>query len=1306
MGMLRRASGHLVPFKQEPGKRIASVEPAFEMKPGHLYFSTRAMHWEQCDRKGVYKGNDNGDFWEGGMNVVWACNNKRCANKDEHKRFLKYAGKENCPHCNGTDIRDWEYEVFGKKGELLTKTDEGKYRWETWKGAQLNRNHNEKDHLGQVVDVWPVPPHKGIDELLEVDAALNKRLAERIALGQVTGTSLEVLVGASMCSCCFHIATDEHAPKEKGGWCDHLRMYKGRYDPKTGQRVFEINKNLIGSGHAIIESGEPADQGARISQVFASADFDANLNKVMATKKHVIASDNNPPPDASVAPKGMPVVSASVQAIIEKNAAKRRSVGNARVGNRSEGTDLPSGPVSVPDFRNMGAQLKAFGNYVSSRSDEEVAMAGLPPEMRKKMEAMNKMDTKTKIALGIEEANPLRVDKEFVAAHLKPLVATKKVTAKAIAAAINELTGTETERAYFSSGINERTLSGARTAALKRLASRKACMEDSESIKELVIDALGDALQDAADSLSQQVTEDTTNDLLLNTEQLIDTDDHQNDFVEYLDEGNDATQENLGEIASGPEVGDVPMEGSEKDAIMVKTIPQVEATEKEENMKIEAQVQPHVTTQRKTPTETEVSATNLDGNGLDKNPKAVEVPASEERSSAPAKFPTDSMLATLTARKASLQEQLLTAKPEEFATIVASLKKVEAQIKIETESFPMATELGGNGLDKNASPVDVKHEAPRSTPTATTPGSDETASSAQDGNGLRTAKVEVEKAPAERSTKSEEFPVAKDQKREDEKARDMKKEIMPGNDDNALEKDKMTKTSDMNKADQDAKNQGVASPSGSDADKTDIDNKGQAAPTKKEDGEADVKMQGQEAKTPTITNEQQDAAQGKTTPSKPANPDADAKVKGQDAPTKSTDEYDDARSLAADPDALSYPKDMLRSGSVTAEFVELTEPGKRSASYWEVKHNDEPLCRITAKAAWEDSVIEKFSVFASADYGRKLVAELQEHGLAHVAKETFKPGALEIVRKAQSVSETMPVTNPTNTAAPVSVSPGVSDKVLNEAKPGLATADILSNTLAPLIIESDSLSTSGVIKDLVELAGDQNKVTEFTTKLNEAVQTLRNKAGMPSDSGAAAPAAAPMENAAAPAAPAQPTAPAPEAYGATQMTAQASRIAELEAANSKLQTKNSALLRGQRIESVVKAAQSVGILDNYNKFVKAGKSRKEAKRMAQKVIETEVTKFLSLPNEACESSLDTLIKSVKAVAALGDRSASRRAASFEQMNREAGNVGILTGLSGDNTSSPEWSKKNSLSLSWKVANSIDSDKFNEQSKHTNRRKDD
>jgi hypothetical protein len=184
---------------------------------------------------------------------------------------LKYEGKDCCPHCGSKDIYDWEFETFQTRGELLAKTQDGRFRYETWKGEPVNINHNSEIRIGVIEDVWTDPPNKAIVELLSIDRAKNSRLAAKIESGVVDSGSMELLTGIGLCGLCFHVHTTENE------FCDHLKSRKGGIDPESGLRIFEICKSISGCGHAIIETGEPADSGALVRSILA-VKSDTNLN--------------------------------------------------------------------------------------------------------------------------------------------------------------------------------------------------------------------------------------------------------------------------------------------------------------------------------------------------------------------------------------------------------------------------------------------------------------------------------------------------------------------------------------------------------------------------------------------------------------------------------------------------------------------------------------------------------------------------------------------------------------------------------------------------------------------------------------------------------------------------------------------------------------------------------------------------------------------------------------------------------------------------------------------------------------------
>jgi hypothetical protein len=1196
-------------------------------------------------------------------------------------------------------------------------------------------NHDENRVIGCVKDVWPEPPVCGINELLEVDIDKNPRLADKIRRGQVTGTSLEVLVGASLCPICFHIATDEKQPMEKGGWCDHLRLHKGRYDPKTGVRVFEINKNLQGSGHAIIESGEPADQGARIHEVFAMREPESEtapiFNQGMATRpvssprKSGSLKLQSEPGRMSEKKGVQPGVSPAVQAYIDRQAAKGKSA-RGPLGQRSSEAGLPSTQTPIPDLKGMAEQIKIFGNFRSSRDPEDVAMAGLPPKMRAMMAALGKMTAADKVRLGIESAEALRVDPEFVAACLKPIVATKKVAASDLGTTLSILMGKPEDRSNFIADLTDRSSDSAiRTGALKRLASRRSATQDHENIREIVLDTMADALRDAADQVGQAVTDETITDAVDGADKLVEGDEATKDFVVFLDEdspvGEEAAGEKPGEIAEEEEStqAEVPEEKSEgegvsdepteKKAVMTKEVPldDVEST-KDKTMKT-AQAIPSVDSQKeiKPASTSNVEPDKLGGHKTE-NPDAIKVEQPEVRKTPTGTVPEASnlVLAALQRRQAELQDSMLSADDASLPGIRNELRKVAAQMKIQTGDFPYeGKDLGGNGMSVNPSPVDVPSApAARATPTAKVPGSEEAAKvlPPNEGESLRKAaseqniKLEVEPLPAAKATKPEEFPESEEQKAEKAKQSSMGKEIHPGNKDNALEKDKATKeTKVTEEKDKAQKGQGEKTPATDANEKKDVEQKGQTGATTPVSETAEIKDKGQDKVTTNSADAELDKLQGKTekTPAK-SDDSADAAAKGQGtSPTKSEDIY---------PDAMS-----LKQAKLDVQFVENTAPKMRTASYWEVSRDSKPWFRISARAAFKDQALSAWDEFVSPEYGKLLVATVKRMGTKRFAAANFDEGDLEFVgvRKAQVAGtaggDVMPA-SPANAQGPINAPPAVADGVLDATKPGLSLGDILPSLLAPLVAESETMSTSGAMQELVELAGNQEKVTELTTKLNESVQKLRTDSGKPAEPGVGAPPdanATPGAPAGAPPAPpapnAQSTAPGPVNQGAIPMTAQASkREASMEKEIVALKAERSLLLRGTRIQEVVRQAQLVGIIPNYDTFyAQGGQSRRNAKKLVKAAFDKKVAEIAKMNDDSCLQVLETLSSATKKVAQSGKGSPGRRAAALQSMMIEQGGGRLMTGVPGETTMSDLDGVRlgsKGVRLSWKpkIANDI------------------
>src|SRR5205823_6257369 len=103
---------------------------------------------------------------------------------------------------------DWEFDAFQTKGELLARTQDGRFRYETWKGNPVNVNHQDSKRIGEIFDVWIEPPKKAVIELLRIAKQGphgNESLCRKITAGLVDSGSMELLTGVGACSLCFAV---------------------------------------------------------------------------------------------------------------------------------------------------------------------------------------------------------------------------------------------------------------------------------------------------------------------------------------------------------------------------------------------------------------------------------------------------------------------------------------------------------------------------------------------------------------------------------------------------------------------------------------------------------------------------------------------------------------------------------------------------------------------------------------------------------------------------------------------------------------------------------------------------------------------------------------------------------------------------------------------------------------------------------------------------------------------------------------------------------------------------------------------
>ncbi|MEI6423254.1 MAG: hypothetical protein WCP55_13615, partial [Lentisphaerota bacterium] len=472
MTRFARANIQIYKHDQLRMRRTASLDAPgqIELNPDKLYLLVTSLHWEdsniatESERKlyGVnraYSGQQNGDFFEGGRNVVWEC--RAC-----RKPFLKYPENDNCPHCQSKDINDWEADMFGRQGELLTRTASGKWAFDTWRGCPVHENHNEEITIGTIEDVWPEPDDKAICEMLSIDRRANDRLARKIEAKQVEETSMGVLVGSSICGHCFNVSNDESR------WCECLKKHKGRIHPRTGRHVFEILKNIQGAEHSIISVGYGADPQAKLKVVLASA----NTPPDPSSTTFLLQTQENDMPE--IGKHGATVKSAGRS--ITKTVTASSTGGGASGG----GGGANIGKL-LSQSRN---QLAEFGNIDSSRiagvvegavaATQRAMTPTTPAELRRSIEAQIKQLAQTDPEASVQM-------KKALTALAKPW----KAEANHIKSALYPI---------------------AQAIGGKRVAAALASLNDPEKIKTILVQAAGDKRSGASAVAASGMMEDAT----------------------------------------------------------------------------------------------------------------------------------------------------------------------------------------------------------------------------------------------------------------------------------------------------------------------------------------------------------------------------------------------------------------------------------------------------------------------------------------------------------------------------------------------------------------------------------------------------------------------------------------------------------------------------------------------------------------------------------------------------------------------------------------------------------------------------
>jgi hypothetical protein len=1408
-------------------KRVAlsekeATEERLAVDPDKLYFTLDALHYEQkgpatteekklYGRDRVYSGNSNGDFFEGGRNCVWACSNPECTNKFDKKwrqgtrRFLKYKDKATCPHCGSDKIFNWEKETFQTEGELLARNQDGKYRYETWKGEPVNLNHDDKKVIGHIEDVWIDPPKEAIVELISIDKRGehdNERVARKIEAGQIDSGSMELLTGIGMCSLCFNVHTSEDE------FCDHLENEKGLVNQRTGMHVFEICKAVQGCGHAICTRNDPADSGALVREVFAQKneqgeDPSTNFNSNTSSMPSIDGK-----PDFS-----------DIKAAQTKKASRTVDASRSNVPGAYE-TEKP-----LPDLKDMGVQLKAFGNYDSRRSAEQIRRATMTPaeiDREERFAAWEKSQL-TGTAATISNQPTLRISKEFLKNTFRQAVATKKIKASSIREALMDF---NTNRKAFTESLKARTLN---SNSLSRLAIRKAQMKEDGDVQEMVLDLLGDALIAAGESAKAIVTD-----------------------VSYEDAGN-ALDESVGEPSDSMDfeesLEDKPEEHEDHEPSMHHEAPEnkdeeeehspeadEDKTQDEDNLPMKKEAAAGIWPEGPIDTEKFPESTGVNkpeklakengaGTGYTSTPKTEDFPKNSKQDKNPkVKGDTTNVtdgaaLQALTRRKASLIKAIEEGTGD-LDVLLPELKKVEAQLdpaypKFDTEKFPETGKDLGGAINKNPAPVipNTLDDQAHMKTEVHSPDSDNLGGAIDENpkpirmasllkaasipTGFKVANLsQVQKNSIELQCikaglitadkkviakgvegvspqdikqlkemgilpkdfkagqlKTEEFPTSKEGAQVPHLHEDNfgETEDFPDASKNATETLPLKTASDKRTAEptkpyddkkfQEEKGIGVKTPKldmyehtvgtptkDTDADKKLLENQGKTKETKpgeamkemdaeldRKDGkEPEDKMDsdlGAKKINPEISDKEQDEHLGKLTPTKP------------NAAMHEMEKY----------------RDIKATSKLTAEFKKVEAKNQATASNWTVFENDEPIFRVALKTAYPREVVARYNDFASEEYGDTLISELKGRGIkavnkrwygeagvtftdserkamrkASISPDVYQPKAgdhirvtidnshgvvksvgvaeadiefpngqvksikISKLRKAQSQT---PASTSAQTNQPANVDPAVADKIMNDAKPGISVLDLVASLAAPIIAESDTLSVTTFLEEFVNLGQSQDKVTELTTKLNQNVENLKQQSGLPEE----------PDSGTSPAVGEAPPAPNPN----PQM-AQASRtIGESE-------KKYAMKLQELRITPIVREEQACGLIDNYNSFLRAGCTKREAATESRRVAEERVQELISIPEEAYL----VLEKQIKGACRMArskvgnlpgaERDASLKKARWEAMQTEASVSGsrVIKHLPGPFTEAATEMKRHAGigGLKFKSAHGVDAEK--------------
>lgn len=177
---------------------------------------------------------------------------------------------EYSPHylyCISEAIHSWEYAGPNENFDAF-EAEELRAYFPTFIMAGVYKDHenlHREAAVGICLDAWPIKgePTPGVDVLMAVSRTRAPEECDMIASGELTETSMGVVVGRAICAVCDNVASE---PEE---FCVHIAEgMKGQ--EIEGQLCFEYNRDLNFFENTLISPwNKAADSGAYIKQRIA-----------------------------------------------------------------------------------------------------------------------------------------------------------------------------------------------------------------------------------------------------------------------------------------------------------------------------------------------------------------------------------------------------------------------------------------------------------------------------------------------------------------------------------------------------------------------------------------------------------------------------------------------------------------------------------------------------------------------------------------------------------------------------------------------------------------------------------------------------------------------------------------------------------------------------------------------------------------------------------------------------------------------------------------------------------------------------